>query len=186
MFYRQNVVDFKPYDSRLIANEVVQEPSMAVHDPVVSQRLYRQRRSYDPEVERRLKKEVEGDDSSVSVDSKEAVPVLPEPSNEIQDSHQSYEFQGSQQSNEFQDSRQSNEFQDSQQSNEDQNSQQSEALRDPQKFNEEGVSKAESFELNESDDIYESEETSDDSSSSNDSSEESDKTTTPAFLRTTF
>jgi len=168
-------VDFKHYDSRLVANKVVQEPSMTVHDPMVSQRLYRQRRSFDPEVENRLRKEIEGDESRVSVDSKEAIPVLPDQSNEVQDS---------QQSNEFQDSQQSNEVQDSQQSYESQESQQSYEFQDSQQFNEDSVSKAESFELNESDDIYESEENSDDSASSD--LEDSFQSTPSPLQRTTF
>ncbi|XP_022183266.1 protein starmaker-like [Myzus persicae] len=127
-----NFVELKPHHSKLTANEVVQKLTMAVYESMVSQKMHRQRRSYDPEVENRLRKELEGEKSSVSVDSKEAVPVLPGPlnehskqihysrSNEIEDSQQSNEVQNPQ-SDEVQNS-QSNEVQNSQ-SNEVQNSQ---------------------------------------------------------------
>ncbi|XP_015363180.1 PREDICTED: uncharacterized protein LOC107161332 [Diuraphis noxia] len=209
--FRQNVVDFKPYDSKLISNEMVQELLMAVHDPMLSHRLYRKRRSYDPKVERRLKKEIEGDDSRVSVDLKVGVRVFPDLSNEVSDYPESNEVQNSQQSNDVQQSQQSNEDQSFQQSNEVQSSQQSDEVQDSQQsdevqdsqqsdevqdsslqsdlldsqeLNEEDVSKDETFELNESDDIYGSEESSDDSS--NDDEEESIKSSPSPFQRTTF
>ncbi|KAL4142957.1 hypothetical protein QTP88_005345 [Uroleucon formosanum] len=130
----QNVVDFKTYDSMSITNEVVQKP--AVYEPMVSQTLHKQRRSYYLEVELLLKKEQEGDSSSSSVDSKQVVLKSPEPSNEVEDSHQLNENQNSEQSNENQKSEQSNEVQNSEQSNEVQNSEQSNEVQNSEQSNE--------------------------------------------------
>lgn len=164
MFYRQNVVDLKPYDSMLIANEVVQKPAMAVNDPMVPQELHRQRRSFDPEEEKQMMDE--HDNGSISEDSTETVSELPDPSNE--DSEQSNEVQNSQESNEVQKSRESNEIQDSQESNEIQNSQQSgEEYNVPQ-----GLPDPHSYESEEG--SYESEGNTNDSSVSTDNSSVSD------------
>ncbi|XP_060866057.1 transcription initiation factor TFIID subunit 11-like [Metopolophium dirhodum] len=136
----QNVVDLKTYDSMLITNEVVQKQS--VHEPMVSQKLHQLRRTFDNK-EDQLTQELDSDNNSSPVDSKEVVRQHTsnvhedsKQSNEVQSSEQSNEVQDSQQTNEVPDSEQTNEVQNSEQSNEVQSSEQSNEVQDSQQTNE--------------------------------------------------
>ncbi|XP_060864335.1 transcription initiation factor TFIID subunit 11-like [Metopolophium dirhodum] len=128
VIYGQNIVDLKTYDSMLITNEVVQK--QAVHEPMVSQKLHRLRRTYDNK-EDQLTQELDSDNNSSPVDSKDV--VRQHTSNEHEDSKQSNEVQSSEQSNEVQDSQQTNEVPDSEQSNND-NEKISRELSDPDSY----------------------------------------------------
>jgi len=85
-----NAMDLKPYDFKLIANEELRKLAITVNEPMVSLGLHRQRRTFDPELEERLRREVEGDNTTLSVpyESNDAVPVNPPSSNEPENSQE--------------------------------------------------------------------------------------------------
>ncbi|KAE9544941.1 hypothetical protein AGLY_000484 [Aphis glycines] len=142
-------VDLKSFDFELIANEVLREPAIAVHEQMMASReFHRQRRSFDPELEERLRKEVEKDDTTLSmpIDSKDAMPVMPPKSNEDKNSQQSNENQDDGEVNELPDPssspeldnsvHESNESNHPQESNESNNPRESIEHNHPQESNE--------------------------------------------------
>lgn len=76
-----NDVGRKPYDSGLMANdEVAKKPAMVVmHKPIMATpESHRSRRSYNPEVQRRLRKKVKGADSPTDLYKHVNVPSISE------------------------------------------------------------------------------------------------------------
>ncbi|CAH1712535.1 unnamed protein product [Aphis gossypii] len=146
---RLKFVDLKSIDFELIANEVLREPAIAVHEQMMASReFHRQRRSFDPELEERLRKEVEKDDTTLSIplDSKDAMPVMPPKSNEDKNSQQSNENEDDAEVNELPDPpsssehdnsvHESNESNHPQESNESNNPRESIEHNHPQESNE--------------------------------------------------
>ncbi|XP_026811357.1 sporozoite surface protein 2 [Rhopalosiphum maidis] len=135
-----NAVDLKPYDFKLIAKEELRKLTITVNEPMVS---HRQRRTFDPELEERLRKEIENDDTTLSVpfESNDAVPVNPPNSNDLKNSQEQedehiYELPEPRGSSEEDNPQESNESSGPQESNESSGPQESNESTGPQKSNE--------------------------------------------------
>ncbi|XP_060840255.1 opioid growth factor receptor-like [Rhopalosiphum padi] len=138
-----NAVDLKPYDFKLIANEELWKLAITADKPMVSPRFYRQRRTFDPELEERLRKEIEDDNRTLTIPFKlnDTVPVIPPNSNDLEKSQEqekehSYELPEPQDSSENDNPQESNKSTGPQESNESTGPQKSNESTGPQESNE--------------------------------------------------